>query len=201
MSAICASHKIETEPNEISVTAASARLKAAVTNDPNAKKLADVRIVETAVKGAKAPIGFATEVATLRQAIGQLKAEQKDQLHILRLIPLFKAASELFAKVPPTGVCPLCHNEFEGNLKEHVRNEFARMQHLQSLLEKVNIAKHAVTLTLSRHKNLVTGISEGTETVATDFLNELLGNLKGALKSVDDVIGGVSPLLAFTARI
>jgi hypothetical protein len=197
LSKVCIGHGIPTEANMAAVRASAQKLQAFVANDPNAKKLADIRILEAAVTATKTPLDLVNELATLRLAIGQLKAEQKDQLHVQMLVPLFKAASELFSKIEPTGVCPLCHNKFEGDLKEHVKSEFARMQHLQALLTKLQSAKDAVSVTLSRHKNLITTLDEAMETVKPGLIDEFPGKVKDTAKKVDNAIARIASLLAF----
>ncbi len=197
MAKVCVAQGFETEATVSSVVESSRKLKAAVTNDPNAKKLADLQTLETAARTSKAPLNLKEQLATLRGVVAQLKAEQKEQLHAQMLVPLFQAADDLLSKIEPTGTCPLCLKQFEGDLKAHVKNELARIQHLQLLLDALRTARTALSSSLSVHKGLVVTFQESIETVKTDLLDQLQTAFKAAAQIIDSSVCRVRTLLNF----
>lgn len=197
MAKVCIAQGFATETTDQNVRESSNKLKAAVTNDPNSKKLADLQTLETATKTSKAPLNLNGQVADLRGAIAQLKVEQKENLHTQLLVPLFQAADTLLSKIKPTGTCPLCSKRFDGNLKEHVKNELAQMQHLQLLLTKLQTTRNALSEALSGQKGLVASFQEACEAVKPDLLNEFKTAFKVAAKTIDDVVSRLSTLLSF----
>ena len=197
MEKACVAQGFATEATDQSVRESSKKLRAAVTNDPNSKKLADLRTLETAAKTCKAPLNLNGQVADLREAIAQLKAEQKEKLHAQLLVPLFQAADELLSKVKSTGTCPLCGKKFDGDLKEHIKNELARTQHLQLLLLKLQSTRTTLSNSLSGQTGLFSSFQEACETVEPKLLDKYQDPFKAAAKTIDDAVNRLGKLLNF----
>lgn len=197
MTTICAAHGFETESTIEGMSTSSEKLKMAVTSDPSAKKLADLQTLASAVNTMKAPSVLNHQVAGVRAAAGQLKAEQNDELHAQLLIPLFKAADVLLARATASGQCPLCHRQFDGDLTEHVKNELSRMQHLVALLDKLSSSRGALTETLARQQDLLSAFDLILGGAAPDVSEIGLTKLREAAKSIDELSDRLRTLLVF----
>jgi hypothetical protein len=147
----CAAHDIACDGAPAALATAGAQLKQLVVADQNAKKLLAVRGLKTAIVGFSPAAGIAAKIKTLRSAVGELKASQSvDREKILR-IPFLQSAETLLAKTPVTGTCPLCSQNFAGDLRQHVTQELSTLQRLEALLTRIRVAKEAVRLALVDH--------------------------------------------------
>ncbi len=197
MAGVCVAQGFETESTTEAVSASSEKLRTAVTNDPSAKELADLQTLENAEKAIRAPSTLERQVAELRAAAGQLKAEQKAQLHTQLLIPLFKAADDLLTKVGDSGQCPLCQKQFDGDLRAHVKNELSRMQHLVGLLDKLNTARTELSNTLSFQQDLLSTFDATLGAANPKVSEDALRTLREAAKSIDELTDRLRTLLVF----
>jgi hypothetical protein len=197
MAGVCVAHSFETERTIDGVSTSSEMLRAAVTSDPSAQKLADLQTLTLAVNTITVPSILHHQATEVREAAGELKAERREQLHAQLLIPLFEAASDLLAKTEVSGECPLCQRHFDGDLREHVKNELDRMQHLRGLLDKLNSARSALARTLSRQLHQLSAFDVALGTATPDVSAAALNNLREAAKSIDELNDRLRELLIF----
>lgn len=195
--AACINYGIATDPTIESVRLSNEKIQTAVANDPNAKKLADYRSLEAAVKSCSLQPNLSEQVLALRDAIGRVKAEQKEQLATQLLIPLFHAAEEFLSKIEPSGQCPLCGLRFEGDLQEHVKNELAKMRHMEELLNHLKACRDTITRTLSAQVELIRTFDSTLDNATPDVNKNLLHNFRSAAENINALISRLRTLLSF----
>jgi hypothetical protein len=194
---VCQAHSIPTDSTVESARASKEKIAQAVANDPKARRLAELQTVETAGKACSLPSNLGAEINELRGAVGRLKAEQKEQLAALLMIPLFQAAEHLFSKVPPTGKCPLCGLDFEGDLKDHVVGELTRLRHLEELLRRFNSARESLSRTLSSQRSLTQIFDTTLESAKPEISQATLSKFRDAATKVDETLSRLRNWLIF----
>lgn len=194
---VCQAHSFPTDPTIESARVSKEMIAQAVANDPKARRLADLQTVETATKACALPATLGTQIKELRDAVGRLKAEQKEQLKTQLLIPLFQAADELFSKIPPAGQCPLCGLDFNRDLKEHVKGELARMRHVEGLLKGLRSARETLNRALSSQKTLAQTFDAILESAKPEISQNTLSRFRDTLTRMDETLSRLRRWLTF----
>jgi hypothetical protein len=201
LSDICKKYGLPTEPTIESTKKSNESLQEVVAKDPKAKQLADYQSLETALRSCTVSSELVEQLAQLRDAAGQVKAAQKENLGTQLMIPLLQAADTLLAKVKPTGQCPLCGKTFDGDLHEHVRNELAKLRHLQELTNTLRHRRETVARTLAAHKEITQTFDTTLDAAKPDINSEALARFRAAAQSTDDCVSRLKNLLTFDSTV
>jgi hypothetical protein len=119
------------------VTQGIRELTSKVERDPIAQRLAELDLLTRALKGAKYPDAPGIELSRYLDNVRPFR-EEADTLKKLLLIGLYeKGAEVLAAQGSEIKTCPLCGNEYRGELAEHVRQELERLTALRNLHRSV----------------------------------------------------------------
>ena len=193
----CQGHGIETEPTLEGAKAASLRVQSLVALDPRAKKLADCQSLETALRACTFSQDLKSQLSRLRDAVGRIKAVQREHLAAQLLVPLFQAADEFLSKVESSGTCPLCGQQFKGDLREHVKNELAKMRHLEELLCYLQQCRSEISTTLAAQKSLAHTFDLTLGEAKPEVKEDLLQRFRDAARDLDACLERIRELLTF----
>jgi DNA repair exonuclease SbcCD ATPase subunit len=194
---LCQSHGIKTAPTAEAAKTGSQQLQNLVAQDPKAKRLADYRSLETALRASTVSEDLTPDLSALRDAVGRVKAAQKEHLTGQLLVPLFQAADELLSKVDTSGACPLCGQPFSGDLREHVKTELAKVRHLQELLDHLKRCREKISETLATQKALAQTFEANLDTAKPEVKADLIQGFRSASQAIDACLGRVRELLVF----
>jgi hypothetical protein len=110
---------------------------------------------------------------------------------------LLQAADELFSRIPPTGKCPLCGLDFDGDLKAHVKGELARMRHVEVLLSNLRTARETLSRALSGQKALTQTFDAILESAKPEVSEPALSRFRETATRMDETLSRLRDWLTF----
>ncbi|MBN2209335.1 MAG: AAA family ATPase [Candidatus Coatesbacteria bacterium] len=198
MATLCQAHGVQAAPTLEALEGAKLRLDTVVAQDPRAKKLADYANLEAALRACELSEGLGSQLESLRDGLGRVKAEQQQGLLATQLsIPLFEAAHDLLLKAKGTGKCPLCGQQFYGDLRQHVSSELAKMRHMKSLLENLKRCRETLSRRLAAQRPLSQTFNSALGQSRPDVNEALLRDFRNAAQGFDRCLNNVTQLLSF----
>jgi hypothetical protein len=172
-------------------------LRKAVEQDPRAVKLAGHGILQNALGACNPPSVASSDLESLSSTIGELLADRSDEVADQLRIPFLMSASRLLQSTEESGFCPLCGQEFDGDLQEHIAAELAKLDHLKGLLDQLSAARTAVATPLATYSGTSAQFEKALESAQPNVDASKLDSVKIAASDVDECIGRVRDLLTF----
>ena len=137
---VLARHGIAADSTWETVKLGVGELKTRVEKDPNALRLADLREFGSKLKAIRpAPDLFDALNAYLRLA--RPFKDDEEILNRLLLLALYEKGAEVLSQRRDSRACPLCGEEFEGDLQKHVSAELARLRELKEVHDALEAAR------------------------------------------------------------
>jgi len=166
-------------------------LDIAVTQDSSAKELAEYSTLENALQQCSIPENLSGSITNLLDAMNQVRRVERQQLADHLRLPLFQAADQLISEAGYTGLCPLCGNRFDGDLREHIKNELSKMRELRDSLNKLRRHRASVDAILKRHgsihRTFMTRLGSTRPMVNVRLFEEFLAQTKKADRHLSDI--------------
>lgn len=160
-----------------------AGLKGQVEQDPIAQQLAALKALLKEIHRAQP----STELsAALGNYVSQAKPfkHEEETLKQLLLIDVYRAGSVYLTQQAEKGVCPLCHQRFPGDLRQHIADELSKLERLRVLYKAANDTRKAGLTAIRQQAPYDGGIEEILQPLRATFGGTEVDNLVATLKSL-----------------
>ncbi len=168
-----------------------------VEQDPRAVKLASHKILQSALASSRPPDLTEANLHSLSSAVGHLTSIGTESAEAQLRIPFLQSADKLIRATGEIGVCPLCGKRFDGDLREHVMAELAKLKHLRAVLDELAKSRLAITKPLAAYTGILGSFHKVLGATELDVGDDELESFELHASSLDGCVEQIRSLVMF----
>ena len=185
-------HNVERVDQIADVSKSVDSLTKQVENDPQAKKLSDLRQLDNQISELVIPTDLITKFDDYCKAVRNY-ASLESEISDLLLLGLYEQADEIIRNLKEQGesveFCPLCKKQYDGDLHAHIKTELDTLMQLKQYRDNLESQRRILNNTIPKKGHIsktLQKITDETNKNTKEYVRgELISQTKDLERSID----------------
>ena len=180
--------ELETPSSIDNIHHAKTTLSDRVENDPTANEISALSTLLNQLDSLNALQAFQPDVATFLTDLDDFAAQQTGTVNTL-LLKVYESGKEYFDETFESGhaveTCPLCGEDYDGNLREHVDAELESLKALREAISGLQTKKASSLASVRKAKRDVSNIRQFDAEVDVTSITNTFGDFQDDLRDLE----------------